>query len=217
MAAKSPACNQDDESGNEVTLRATVTISTEPYSHHSSTPPDYTHRRMLPVILDPFSAPAVFGESVDDTPGGDDSAVKEFLGSARPFEPQLSNKQKDSQQDTICNKSTSHNEMREALANMFALTKAQRCDATKNHLRPREHGQRFTHDSMSDFDNAPNLAKDPPFDVQFEIDTEDDLSKQHQGYGRSEFGVDIVVAEFAATMHMAKGVTKDRERSAEDL
>lgn len=87
MAAKGPARNQDDEPRDEVSLGAAITIPTEPYSDQSSTPPDYAHSRVLPIVLDPCGTPPMLGEGINDAPSRNDSTIEEFLGPAGALEP----------------------------------------------------------------------------------------------------------------------------------
>jgi len=93
--------------------------------------------------------------------------------------------------------------MGKALTHVFALTKAQGGHTTEKHLCPRKHGQRLANDSMSEFDNRPDLAINALFKVQLEVNAENYLHGEHKRYGRSELGVYIIVAEFTAFVSMA--------------
>jgi len=79
MATKGPACYQNDETRDKVALWASVTVFAEPYTYQPSTPPNYSHCRVLPVVPDPFGSPAMLCKGVDDAPSRDNSTVKELL------------------------------------------------------------------------------------------------------------------------------------------
>lgn len=89
VCAHGPASHEDDNARDEIALRAAATVSTEPDSDQSSTPPDDSHTGVLQVVVYPRSTPSVLGESIDTSPGSDDQAVKELLRPVGPLQPDL--------------------------------------------------------------------------------------------------------------------------------
>lgn len=143
-----PASNEDNKAWDEVALRPAVSVPAEPHTNQTSTPPDDTHGRVLPVVSDPGRAPAMLREGVDTTPSRDDGTVEEFLTAARTAEPDLANEQKNGEQHAIGDEGTAHDKVRQALAKMVALAEAQSRDATKDHLYPCIDGERLAVDAV---------------------------------------------------------------------
>lgn len=122
MGRHSPASDQDNKAWNEVALGIAVAIPAKPYTRQAGAPPDNAHSSVLPIILDPSGAPAVLSKCVDATPHGDHSTVEEFLRTPRLAHPYLPCEKSDGKENAVCDEGTSHDEVRSALADVFALT-----------------------------------------------------------------------------------------------
>lgn len=90
----------------------------------------------------------MLGEGVDTAPGGNDNAVEEFLGAAGTAQPQLADQQGEGHEDTVGDKSASHYEMGQALAQVVSLTEALRGNAAKEQLDPDNDGEGLPADAV---------------------------------------------------------------------
>jgi len=89
------AGQENDDSRNKIALRPAIPLPTQPDAEQTGAPPDDAHARVLEVVVDPGTAPAVFGEGVDTAPESNDQRVEEFLAPARPTQPVLAGEEKD--------------------------------------------------------------------------------------------------------------------------
>lgn len=164
-----PASHKDNKPGDEVSLGVAVTVPAEPHTSQSGAPPNYSHGSVLPVVSDPSTAPAMLSEGVDATPSSNDSAVKELLRSSAPLQPNLTNKQNDSQHDSVANESAAHDEMCQALSEVVALAEAQGRDATEYDLRPRNDWHGLADDGVAGSDQLSDSAVKALLPVTLEI------------------------------------------------
>lgn len=130
---------------------------------------------MLDVVGYPRASPSMFCESIDTTPGGDKSAVEEFLAAASAFEPCLTDEHDEGQDDTVADKSTAHDEMSKTLAQMIISAESQCRDPAKQHLYPRHDRHEFPYYTVSVDSYFSDLAVEAFRDVEFEIDAKYDL------------------------------------------
>jgi hypothetical protein len=79
MSRHSPPSKENDESRNKVPLRSPVSLSAEPNSGQTRTPPNDAHSRVLDIISSPRFTPPMFSEGIDTAPGRNKSRVKKFL------------------------------------------------------------------------------------------------------------------------------------------
>lgn len=114
-----PAREENDEAWDKVTLGRSIAGTAQPNTSQAGAPPDYTHGGVLPVVLDPGGTPAMLGEGIDAAPGGDDDRVEKLLRAASPFDPELTNKHEDGQQNAIGDEGTTHDEVSQTLAEML--------------------------------------------------------------------------------------------------
>lgn len=199
-----PAGNSNDEARNEVPLGVAVPVAAEPDTSQAGAPPDYSHGGVLPVVLHPGGAPPVLGEGVDAAPCGDDDAVEELLRAAHPPHPELTDQHGDGHEDAVGNEGTAHDEVGRALAQVVALTEAQGGYASKQHLCPADDREGLAVDTMDGADDRPYALVDAPFQVQPEVDAEDELDKQLEVEIFGKLGVDVVVAELPTAVLVAK-------------
>lgn len=174
---------QDDNCGNEVALRTTVPLTAQPDPQKTGAPPDNAHSRVLQIVVNPWTAPAMLSKSVNTAPGGNDERVEEFLAPAGATQPVLTDQEEDGQQDSVSDKRTSHNEMCEALAEMVAATETQSSDATKEHLHPADHRHQLADDTVTDDDESTDPAMNTLGEMKLEIDTQDNLENHHKHEG----------------------------------
>lgn len=208
MSTHAPTSNENHKSRNKVTLRATIAVLAEPNASKTGSPPDDTHGGVLPVILDPGGAPAVLGKGIDHTPRSNDSTVEELLRATRPLDPDLTNDQDESKDNTIGNKGASHDEVGSTLTDVLALAEAERGDASKDQLGPDKNGKSLANNTVAKLHNAANLAIDALFQMQPQVYSHDDLAEQHEHERRSKFRVDVGVQEFATTVHVTESVAQ---------
>lgn len=180
MGGHGPARHEEDEAGNEVALRVAIAIAAQPDADQSSGPPYDAHGRVLPVILNPGGAPTVFGKGVDAAPCGNNGAVVEFLRTTRLAHPDLSDEKDDGEHDAVSNEGTAHDEMGRTLSNVVPLTEAERRDATKNHLRPRENGHSLADDGVAWPDELADLAINSLLPVALQVKTENNLACEQE-------------------------------------
>lgn len=212
-----PTRNRNDEAGDEVALRGAIPSSAKPDAHQSSAPPDNAHGRMLPVVPDPCGAPAVLGKRIDAAPGGNDDAVEELLAPAGPLEPNLANQQQNQEQDAVSDECTAHDEVRRALAQMISLAEAQRRDASKEHLDPRDNRERLAVEAVQEAEDRSDAAVDAPFEMELEVDAEDDLGDHEEEDNGAELGVYIRRDELPPLVLMTQYVSEEGDDRREDL
>ncbi len=212
-----PAGHHDDETRDEIALGRAVSVLAEPDTRQAGAPPDDTHGGVLPVVLDPRSAPSVLRKGVDTSPGSDDNAVEELLAPAGSLQPHLADDQQDREEDAVRDEGAAHDEMGRALADVFALAEAERRDATEQHLRPREHGEDLSVNAVEEADGRTDLAVEALLQVQPEIDAQHDLGKHDEEERGPELGVDVGVDEFAAAVHVAEDISEDGDGGCQNL
>jgi hypothetical protein len=135
---------------------------------------------MLKVIMHPSGTPTVLRESVDTPPSGNNQRIKELLTATRLPQPELTNKQEDSQANTVPNESTTHNEMSQTLTEMITPTEAQRGNTTKEHLRPADNRHDLANNTMCQHEDPPNPTLSRFLKVQLQISAQNDLHDQHE-------------------------------------
>lgn len=216
VTAHSPARHKYDNRGNDVSLRPPIPLPTEPNTNQTRTPPHNAHTRMLQVIGNPRSTPAVLCERVDAAPDGNDERVEELLASSCFAQPELTHQEQNGQHDTIGDESASHDEVRQALTQMVATTESERRQPSKNHLYPADHRHHLSDNSMEQHGIRSDFVLIGLLQVQLQVDAETDLDDEHQHQRRSERGVDIL-GELATFVRMAEEVAQDGEYSAEHL
>lgn len=187
-----PSGNKDDKTRDEVPLWSTIRLSAEPDTGKTGTPPDDTHRSMLDIITAPRFAPSVLCKSIDAAPCSNQGRVEELLRSSGLPQPDLSSQHDDTKDDTVCYEGATHDEMCQTLAQMVIMAEAQRSNPSKQHLHPRYHGHQLSNDSMPVNRNLPDLAMEPLFEMEFEVDAEDNLHGQHEHKDIRKRGVDIL-------------------------
>lgn len=169
VSRHAPTGNEDDKSWDKVALRVAVAISAQPDTGQAGTPPDDAHCSVLPVILDPGSAPAMLREGIDTAPEGNDGAVVEFLRSACAANPSLPGKEDNSQDDAVSDKCAAHDKMSRALADVVALAESEGCNASKDHLYPGQERHCFSNDGVEGSDKLANDAQDTLLPVELQI------------------------------------------------
>ena len=107
--------------------------------------------------------------------------------------------------------------MRGTLPQMITLTEPQRRNPPENHLRPREHGERLSQETMRGAYEAADPAVDALFEVEFQVHTHADLRRKDEEEGDRGAGVRVVGAELAAAVEVSEEVAYDGEGCREDL
>lgn len=169
VSRHAPAGNENDKSRNKVALRVAVAISAEPDTGQAGAPPDDTHCSVLPVILDPGSAPAMLRKGIDAAPDSNNGAVVKLLRSASAADPSLSRKEDNSQEDAIGDKCAAHDKMSRALADVVALAETEGSNASKNHLHPGQERHCFSNDRVEGSDKLANHAQDTLLPMELQI------------------------------------------------
>lgn len=169
VSRHAPAGYENDESRNKVALRVAVTISAKPDTSQAGAPPDDAHCSVLPIILDPGGAPAMFRKGIDAAPDSNDGAVVKLLRSASATDPSLSRKQDDSQDDAISDKCAAHDKMSRALADVITLAEAEGCNASKDHLHPGQERHYFSNNRVEGPDKLADHAQDALLPVELQI------------------------------------------------
>jgi hypothetical protein len=174
---------------------------------------------MLPIVLNPRSAPSMLSEGIDTAPRRDGRAVEELLRSARPPQPNLPHEQDDRKQDAVPNEGAAHDEVRRTLPDMVArcLAEAQCSDAAEKHLRPADDREDLAVDAMDHARDRSDAAIDAALEMQSQVDSEEDLDAEQEVDPVRECGMDVGWNEFAAAMGMAQDEAKDREERSNDL
>ena len=171
VSRHAPSSDEDHEARDEVSLWVAVTVATEPNASKAGAPPDDAHGRVLPVILDPSSAPTMLSEGIDTAPSRDHGAVVKLLRAVGPAEPNLADQQDDGEDDAVSYESASHDEVGGALSDVVTLTEPKRCDAAKEELGPGEHRHKLADDRVAWSDQLSNLAVDALLPVALEVKT----------------------------------------------
>lgn len=179
MSRHSPTSQQNYETRNKIPLWRTVSLPAQPHTSQTRTPPNNTHSRMLDIVRHPRTAPSMFRESIDTSPRRNERRVEELLAASRALQPCLSHQHHQSKDDSVPNKGTSHNEMRQTLTKMILSTESQSRNPPKQHLHPRHDRHGFAHNPMSIYSHLADLAMETFRDVEFQVDSEDDLDDQH--------------------------------------
>ncbi|KAL8908499.1 MAG: hypothetical protein Q9171_005417, partial [Xanthocarpia ochracea] len=136
-------------------------IHTGPIPQHECDFDDSCRSRRHQRIPKYRLAPAVFGESVDAAPGGDEEGVEEFLRASCAFGPGLADEEEDG------------------------------CDAPEEHLHPTYHWHYFSDDSVGYDRISAYAGVDPLFEMEFEVDAEYDLDEEEEHEESSEGGMDV--------------------------
>lgn len=178
MRRHGPASYEDDKAGDEVALRVAVTILAHPDASQTRTPPDDAHGRVLPVIFNPRGAPAVLREGVDAAPRRNDGAIVKLLRPPRAPHPDLADQQNNGENDTVAYEGAAHDEVRGALADVLALAEAQRRDAAKDQLRPRQDRHGLADDGVARPDELADEAIDSALPVALEVQPQNDLGDE---------------------------------------
>ena len=216
VCAHRPAGHENDDSGDEVSLRTSVTVARQPHTHQSSAPPDDAHGRVLQVVVHPGTSPAVFGEGIDTAPGGDDGRVEELLRAVRALDPDLADQEQDREEDAVRDERRPHDEMRETLSRVIASAESQRYNPTEQHLHPCNQRHGLSQHTMSEHHPSSYLAVDSLFEMEFEIYTHDDLTDEHQHQEVRKFGVNVR-RELSTLVSVAEKVAYDCQDSPQDL
>lgn len=169
VSRHAPAGNENDKSRNEIALRVAIAISAEPDTGQAGTPPDDAHCSVLPIILDPGGAPAMFRKGIDEAPNRNDGAVVKFLRSASAADPSLSRKEDDCQDNAIGDECATHDEMSRALTDVVALAEAESRNASKDHLHPGQERHCFSDNRVEGSDKLANHAQDALLPVELQI------------------------------------------------
>lgn len=122
----------------------------------------------------------MFSEGVDAAPCRNNCAIEEFLGTAGTSHPDLSNKKKNSQDDTIRNKGTSHDKVCRALPNMFSLTEPECCNSAKHHLCPGQDRHRLTNNGVAWSDELSDFSIHTLFPVALQVETKNNLADEKE-------------------------------------
>lgn len=217
VSRHAPAGNEDDESWNKVALRIAVAISAQPDTGQAGTPPDDAHCSVLPIILDPGGAPAMFREGINAAPDGNNRAVVKFLRSASAADPGLSRKEDNSQDDAIGDKCATHDKMRGALADMVALAEAEGCNASKDHLHPGQKRHCFSNDRVEGSDKLANDAQDALLPVELQVQAQNHLADEQELQDVCKYRVHIVFDKLASLVRMSEKEADNSENGAQDL
>jgi len=212
-----PTGHEEDKAWDEVALGSAIAVPTKPDASQTRAPPDDAHGGVLPVVLDPSSAPAVLGKGVDAAPGGNNDAVKELLTPSRPAQPDLSNKQENGQDHTVPNESAAHDEVGQALAQVVALAEAQSRDATKDHLCPGDDRECLAVDAMQDAHGGSDAAVNALLEVKLEVDAQDDLGNHVEEDKVGKLCVYVVCDELPALVKVTESVAEKGEEGAQHL
>jgi hypothetical protein len=113
---------------------------------------------MLKIIMDPGPAPTVFSKGINAAPRGDNQRVEEFLAPARAAQPVLAHQQQNSQDNTIADESTAHDEMCQTLPHVVTLAEAQSRNTAEQHLRPAQDRHDLADDTVRQDENPSDTA-----------------------------------------------------------
>ena len=216
VARHAPAGECNDHSGDKVALGSSATIATEPDADETGGPPDDAHGRVLQVIVDPGTAPAVLGKGIDAAPCGDDERVEEFLTAACAFKPGLTDKKEDGEQNAVGDEGGTHDEVSGALARVVAPAEAEGGDASEQHLHPGCDGNGLANDTVGRHQPAADLAQEAALDVEAEVDAQSDLDNKAEHQPVCELGMGVG-SELAAFVSVTEEVADDGEDGADDL
>lgn len=206
----------DDDGGDEVALGAAIAAATQPDAQQTGAPPDNTHGGMLQVVVHPGAAPAVLGEGVDASPGGDDERVEELLAATGATEPILADEQQDRQQNAVRDKGAAHDEMRQALAEVVIATEAHGGNAAEEHLHPACDGHRLAEDTVENDEDAADAAVNALGQMELEVEADDHLRHQHEHQGVCKGRVDVF-RELAAFVGVAEEIGHHGDHGTDNL
>lgn len=156
---------QNNDGRDEIPLGPAISLPAHPNTQEPGTPPDNAHSGMLQVIVHPRSSPTMLRKGVDASPGRDDQRVEKLLTAAGTAQPVLTNKQQDSKHDTIGNERASHDEMRQTLSEMIALTEPIRSDTPEDHLRPAHNRHCLAENAMQHNEEPANSTMESLFEM----------------------------------------------------
>ena len=100
---------------------------------------------------------------------------------------------------------------------MVPLAEAERSDASKEHLHPRDDRECLAVEAVEEADDRSDAAVDAPFQMELEIDTEDDLGDHEEEDDGAKLGVDVGRDEFPSAVLMTQDVSKKGDNGREDL
>lgn len=180
VSAHGPACEHDNDTRDQVPLGSSASVSREPHSDETSTPPDNSHTGVLKIVVYPRTAPSVLGKGVDNSPSGDNSAVEEFLASAGALNPELSDEKENSEEDAVRDECRTHDEVRQTLSSVISSAEPECDNSSKEHLDPGRERHSLSQYAVSKNDPSPDLPIHSSLQMQFEIDTHDELSHEHE-------------------------------------
>ena len=159
----------------------------------------------------------MLGEGVDAAPQRNDKGVEELLRAIRAAQEELPHEQEEREHDTVGDKCGAHDEMRETLSQMIISAESQSRDAAKEHLHPGDEGKRLADDTVDNDEEISELGHEAGTgEVEFEIETQEDLDGESEVDNRGEGGMHVV-RELAAFVLVAKEVPSDGQEGAEDL
>nr|POE56576.1 hypothetical protein CFP56_33548 [Quercus suber] len=216
VRAHAPAREQNDDCGDQVALRAPLTIARQPHADQSGGPPDDPHARVLQIIVHPRIAPPVLGERVDAAPDADDQAVPELLATAGPREECLSVQKQERQDNPVPDERRAHDEMRRALSRVLTLTEALSGDTAKQHLHPRRHRKHAAQNPMAAYQPRPYLANEPSLQMQPQIYSSDHLCDEHDHQPVRELRM-YILSKLSSFVQVAQEISHYRERCRHDL
>lgn len=211
VATHGIAGQHDDESGNQIALWPPIPLSAQPHAQKTSAPPDNAHGRVLQVIFNPCSSPAMLRESVYTTPNRNDQRVEKFLAPAGPAQPILTDDENDGKQDAVGDEGTSHDKVGEALSEVVPAAEAHSSDTAKQHLGPANHGHHFADQPVRENEKPTNLPMDSFGQMQLEIRAQHDLHHKHEHEGVCKRGMDVLGKPTALV-----GVAKEERKHGDD-
>jgi hypothetical protein len=208
--------HENDNGRNEVALGAAIAAPAQPHTQQTSAPPDNTHGSVLQIIVHPGTAPAVLSKGINTTPSRNNQGVEELLAATSPAQPVLSNQQKQSQTDTVPDKRTAHDKVRQTLAKVITLAEAQRSNTTKQHLRPANHGHDLSKNTMSHNEDPANTSLARLLKMQLEIETKRNLRNQQKHQPVRKLGMSIR-SKLTTLVRMTEEIGDDSDNGTDDL
>lgn len=155
----------------------------------------------------------MFRKGVNAAPCGDEKGIEEFLAAAGPFQPYLAYQKNDREDYAITNECAAHDEVSKALTQVIALAEPKSGNATEEHLHPADDGHQLSHNPVSEDGISAHAGVDPFFQMEFEIDTHNDLEEEHRHEGEGEFGV-YIGCELPSAVGMTEEVASYRNHDA---
>lgn len=205
MGRHGKAGEKNDNSGDQVPLGLTVSLTAHPDPQKPGAPPDYTHGSVLQIVMRPGLAPSMFSKGVDTSPGGDHQGVEELLTPPGAAQPKLAHQKENCQQDSVGDEGTTHDKMSQTLSQMVLSAVAHGRDTSEQHLNPAGNRHCLAQNPMRNNDKAANPSMNPPGEMQFQIHTQHDLYHHHEHQGVCEGGMDIL-GELATLVAVAEEV-----------